>query len=174
MINFKEYTRLEAAINWIAIFAILFLMLSCGARKVQHSKSEIKTEAVVTEAEKKNSVTETKTEVAKDVTTDEIEILPIDTSKAVELTAPDGKVTKFKNATLHKRNSLDKTKVIQSNLTTTAEEKKKDSNVKTNTKTAVRNVQRDQFNVSEMLLSLWWLWMIIILILVWIYRKFFK
>jgi len=105
----------------LLMLALLWLVCSCGTRKVQKSdtKEDTKTEQATTEKKDIETKTETKT-VINDETND-FEITPIDTSKVLII---NGKI--FKNA---------KVKIVNRKVNTTVAEMStvKDLSKKTNT-----------------------------------------
>jgi ATP-dependent Zn protease len=129
------------------------LLIGCGVRKTNQTKTDVTTKDVVTD----NSVIETKTDSNLKVTdctsTDEIEITPIDNTKEIVV---NGKT--YKNVRLKSKKT--KNNVITTERKKVAETIKKD--VKTKSKTSVSVKQKatesDKGNFWNLI------WLIVILI----------
>ena len=80
-----------------------FTLLSCASRKVNKSETEVKTEVTTTVKDTTSKVTETKKAEKETINTDELEIIPIDTTKAIEVIDINGKVTTYKNAKIKRK-----------------------------------------------------------------------
>lgn len=162
--------------NKLILSALAFTLLSCGARKVEKSETEVKTEVTTTVKDTTSKVSETKTNETVNTFTDELEIKPIDTTKAIEIIDANGKVTKFKNAVL-KRKSKQENK-------TTATEKKVAENTskeaktdfKQDTKDKNKKVDKPESPTVSFWVTLWNVFKIVLLLilLVLIYRFYKK
>jgi len=147
----------------ITILLLAILLTSCGARKVNKSTTETKTETAIFETVKTDNVSETKKETVNDVVTDDFEVEPIDTAKPIEVIAPNGSKTTFKNARFKRKTITDKTKHVETAKASKTEQKSINTTISKQEKATVKNVDRKQFSISEMLLDLWWLWLLLIL-----------
>jgi hypothetical protein len=157
--------------KYLIIFLSIFLF-SCGAKKL--NKDIKKTDSIAKQVSviKKDCTAIQIKQVNFDVTTDELTIEAKDTSKPIEITNSNGKVTKYKNAVLRHKKRKDNTLVI--------EEKKVVKNVldSLNNETKVNKVEskkivdKKQFSWSTFILDLWWLWLLIILALYLSYKRF--
>jgi len=148
---------------YIAVIAIA--LSSCGAKKL--SKTEVKTDSIasVVENTKIDSVSkETKT-TNIDISTDEYFIEPIDTSKSIELTDANGKVTKVKNARIRSKKVKNNSNVVESKEIVKTAVKNLNTNVSVSKSKTTKDLVKEQFNWSTFILSFWWLWLIIILYL---------
>lgn len=103
----------------ILFLLTIFTITSCGSiRKVDKSTTKVEKEVTVdqtketTEVSKKieNKTTDTKTENQNDIVFEDLDIVPIDTTKTLDVTTPDGKVTKYKNAKFISKKTIDKSK----------------------------------------------------------------
>lgn len=143
------------------LFAFL-LLVSCGAKKV------LKTETSEISKQKTeiDSTSKTNTVIKKDILSDDCIIEPVDTTKPIEITNNFGKTTKYKNAKIRHRKVKDNSIVIIDNITAKKGVKTSEKAIKNKTKL----VNKDQFNVSTMLLQFWWLW-ILLIIAFFVYRK---
>lgn len=144
-------------------------LVSCASRNVNKSEAEVKTEVTTTVKDTTSKVTETKTNETVNTFTDELEIKPIDTTKAIEIIDSNGKVTKFKNAVLKR-----KTKEVKQ---TTATEKKVAENVSKTVKTKAKQTVKQQTKQTEKeavsFLNYFWI-VLLLLLLVGIYRFYKK
>jgi uncharacterized cupredoxin-like copper-binding protein len=133
------------------------LLIGCGTRKTQQTKTDVTTKEVATD----NSVIETKTDTNLKVIdctlTDEIEIIPIDNTKEIVV---NGKT--YKNVRL-------KSKKTKNNVTTNKVEKvaKKQQNaIKIKSKAIIEVKQKE----TERNSNYWWLILLIPIYL--LYRKY--
>jgi ATP-dependent Zn protease len=129
------------------------LLIGCGTRKTNQTKTDVTTKEVVTD----NSVIETKTDSNLKVTdctsTDEIEIIPIDNTKEIVV---NGKT--YKNVRLKSKKTTKN--VITAERKKVAETIKKD--VKTKSKAKVEVKQKATESKKG---DFWnWIWLIVILI----------
>ena len=155
----------------LALLLALFLF-SCGARTVNKEQKKTDSIAKVTTVVKTDSISSETKKINFDVTTDDICIEPVDTTKPIEITNNEGKVTKYKNARLSHRKRQDNTIVVQDKIvakividsTTNEIEIKKVDNSKI--------VYKEQFNWSTFILQLWWIWLLIIIVCYLAYRYY--
>lgn len=118
--------------NLITIFSII-LIVSCGARKTDTFKSDT-SESVKTESEEKSTEivkSDINTITKVDVTDSCVEIVPIDTTKPIEVVDNKGLKTTYKNAVLkHKKsksNSITQSK--DKSVKTTGKEVKNENEI---------------------------------------------
>lgn len=137
------------------LILLSFLLISCGARKV--NKSEVTENTTQKEVIDSTSKVNTITHI--DTVIDDLVIEPIDTIKPIEITNSDGKVTKYKNAKISHRKVKDNTVIEKKEETA----KKAVKSIVVAKKSNVKLVDKKQFDVIEMLLDWWWLILIIIL-----------
>ena len=143
-------------------------LVSCGARKVQKSETEVKTEVTTTVKDTTSKVSETKTNETVNTFTDELEIKPIDTTKAIEIIDSNGKVTKFKNAVL-------KRKSRQENKTTETEKKVAENASKTSKNEVKQTVKERTKQTDKKAVSFWvYFWIVLFLILLVLIYRFYK
>lgn len=121
----------------LTLIALAFLIIGCASRKVNKSevKEEVKTEQTVKEETTTNS--NTNTTIIDTSETTEIEIVPIDNSKPIEVNGKKYvnarlKLSKRKNAIT--TNSNEKVSQIAKKEGKTTEQSNKRSNVKETTK----------------------------------------
>ena len=155
----------------ITLFLVLFLF-SCGARTVNKEQKKTDSIAKVTTVVKTDSISSETKKINFDIITDDICIEPVDTTKPIEITNNEGKVTKYKNARLSHRKRQDNTivvqdkivaKIIVDSMTNEIEIKKVDNS---------KIVYKEQFNWSTFILQLWWLWLLIIIACYLVYRYY--
>lgn len=137
------------------LILLSFLLLSCGARKV--NKSEVTENTTQKEVIDSTSKVNTITHI--DTVTDDLIIEPIDTIKPIEITNSEGKVTKYKNAKISHRKVKDNTVIEKKEETS----KKAVKSIVVAKKSSVKVVDKKQFSISSMLLQLWWLWLLVII-----------
>jgi uncharacterized protein YcfL len=141
----------------ILLFLITFLIVGCGSRKTQQTKTDVTTKEVTTDNSVIETKTDTNTKVIDCTLTDEIEIIPIDNTKEIVV---NGKT--YKNVRL-------KSKKTKNNVTTNKVEKvaKKQQNaIKTKSKASIEVKQKE----TERNSNYWWLLLLIPIYL--LYRKY--
>ncbi len=148
----------------ILLFFITLLFISCGIRKVEKSTLDVKKDVDKEVATVDNKVSEAKTETNNDITTDDIEIVPIDSTKAIEIVAPDGKVTKYKNARISNRKTVDKTKMVNDVKAVEMSQTKASEKSNEVTKVSEKETERTSW-------SWWWLLLLLIPIGYYVWQK---
>lgn len=141
----------------ILLFLITFLIVGCGTRKTQQTKTDVTTKEVTTDNSVIETKTDTNTKVIDCTLTDEIEIIPIDNTKEIVV---NGKT--YKNVRL-------KSKKTKNNVTTNKVEKvaKKQQNaIKIKSKASIEVKQKE----TERNSNYWWLVLLIPIYL--LYRKY--
>lgn len=145
---------------------IIFLLVSCGSRKVDVQKTDtvIKTDSI--SIVKKEEVVVTQNNVFVNTDTDEMEITPIDSTKPFMVGEK-----KYYNAKIRYK----KTKVILVDTTKVLESKKESQAVRTikdkKEKVFKKNIDKKESH------SIYWWWLLIILLVLFIfyvYRKLNK
>jgi len=151
----------------IYLLGILMLLMSCGSRKVQLEKVEVKKDSVVQITSEvrvlEASVKQDSTNVKLDITEDEITFTPVDSTKEIIV---DGK--SYKNVVLRIKKIRDNS--IYKNNNTVSQIKRIDSVGTTNIKeTSQTNVKT---KVTEKTAFYgWMLWLIILLVFAYILWK---
>ena len=149
----------------ILLFFIAIIFISCGIRKVEKSTLDVKKDVDKEVATVDNKVSEAKTETNNDVTTDDIEIVPIDSTKAIEVVAPDGRVTKYKNARISNKKTVDKTKVVNDVKAVEVSQTKASEKSNEVTKASEKKTERTS--------SYWWLlWLLLLIPLYFLWKKY--
>lgn len=145
---------------------IIFLLVSCGSRKVDVQKTDtvVKTDSI--SVVKKEEVVVTQNNVFVNTDTDEMEITPIDSTKPFMVGEK-----KYYNAKIRYK----KTKVILVDTTKVLESKKESQIVRTikdkKEKVFKKNIDKKESH------SIYWWWLLIILLVIFIfyvYRKLNK
>jgi hypothetical protein len=139
------------------IFLLSILIVGCGTRKTQQTKTDVTTKEVTTDNSVIETKTDTNTKVIDCTLTDEIEIIPIDNTKEIVV---NGKT--YKNVRL-------KSKKTKNNVTTNKVEKvaKKQQNaIKIKSKASIEVKQKE----TERNSNYWWLLLLIPIYL--LYRKY--
>ena len=144
---------------------ILLLLVSCGTRKVNKSntKTNTKTEINVIDSSK----TETKTDSSTEICIDNFDIIPVDSLKPIIIIDPNGKKTSYLNARINKRHETSRNKTLKNEIVQST--RKTNIKAEKRTKIEVKQIKRKESIIT----SLWWLWLLIILIVLYfISRKF--
>ena len=167
----------------ILLIATILVAVGCSSRKSEINKYDIKTKDVVTDNsnittnENSNLKVTNNTETNKDTGEEtETEILePIDNTKSATYVDENGKsqslnnTKKTKTKTRRKTNEKSKSNVVVDKDVKVA--KKQQNNVKTKSKANIqvkeKKTEKEQFN----LLSLWWLYLLIALMIYIGYKK---
>jgi len=138
------------------------LIVGCGSRKVNKSNIETKTktEIIVTDSLK----IQTKTESTIENQSNEFDILPIDSIKPIIIIDAQGKKTSYLNARLKYKSEISRNKTLKNE--TLQSSTKTNIKAEKQTKQAVKQIERKE----SLITSLWWLWLLIIIIF--LIRKF--
>jgi hypothetical protein len=143
-------------------FIAVLLLSSCVTRKVNISKSETQTKTDSSFTQKKDSLVVEKKSINILEKLDEIEVVPIDTTKPIIIND-----VKYFNATLKLRKSsrqyVDASKTISSSTSQLSGKLIKD----TQAKVYVKNVDKKANT------QLYLLWLLLIPIVLWLIRKFY-
>lgn len=139
------------------------LLISCGAKTV--NKEEKKTDSIATTIAviKTDSTATDSTSIKFDVATEEIIIEAVDSTKPIEITNNEGKVTKYKNARLSKKKRKDNTIVVNEKTVAKIVVDSVTNEIEVNKIESSKVVYKEQFNWGTFILQLWWLWLIIII-----------
>ena len=141
------------------------ILFSCGSRtvnkEVKTTDSIAKTIAVV----KTDSISKDSTSIKFDVETEEIAIEPVDSTKPIEITNNEGKVTKYKNARISKRKKKDNTIIVNEKTVAKIVVDSISNEIVVNKIEDAKIVYKEQFNWSTFILQLWWLWILVIVII---------
>jgi len=154
------------------LILLSFLFISCGARNVNKEDKKLDSIAKTIAVVKTDSVSKDSTSIKFDVNTEEIVIEPVDSTKPIEITNSEGKVTKYKNARLSKKKRKDNTILVNEKTVSeiTVDSFSNEVEVKKTENTKV--VYKEQFSWSKFLLDLWWLCLLLLLILYASYKYF--
>ena len=144
---------------------ILLLLVSCGSRKVNKSNTETKekSEIIIVDSLKK----EIKTDSSTEIQSNEFEIEPIDSIKPIIIIDAQGKKTSYLNARLKYKQETKRNKTLKNELV----QRSRKTNIKAEKRTQieVKQIERKESIIT----SLWWLWLLIILIITYyVSRKF--
>jgi len=150
---------------------IFFLLCSCGSRKVERSKTETKetqtTESTFKDSSKTVTKLDSNTKIVDISQSDELVIEPIDNTKEMVVNGKTYFNTVLKRSKSKNNITTDKTtnvaKTIQNDVKTDTKENKSKVVI-----ADVKNIDKKQFNF----LSLWWLYLILIAVIYFCYRKF--
>ena len=148
------------------------LLISCGAKTV--NKEEKKTDSIATTIAviKTDSTATDSTSIKFDVATEEIIIEAVDSTKPIEITNNDGKVTKYKNARLSKKKRKDNTIVVNEKIVAKIVVDSVTNEIEVNKIESSKVVYKEQFSWSKFILDLWWLWILIVVACYLAYRYY--
>lgn len=146
---------------------ILLLLVGCGSRKVNKTNTEIKEKSEITIVDSvKVSI---KTDSSTEIIADEFEITPMDTLKMLVIIDSQGKKTSYINARIKHKHEIKRNKTL------------KNETVQSSRKTNIKAEKRTQIEVKQIerkesiITSLWWLWLLIVLIITYyVSRKFIR
>ena len=144
-------------------------LVSCSARKVQKSETEVKTEVTTTVKDTSSKVSETKKREQDFSFTDELEITPIDSAKAIEVVDNNGNKQTYFNAKI-------KRKQTQVNKSVDTETKVAENASKVGETKAKQTVKQQTKQTDKEAVSFWsYFWiLLLLLLLVGIYRFYKK
>lgn len=171
--------------KYLLFFSLL--LIGCGARKVQKSETEQQTKTEISETVNNDVKAESNVKKETKITVDdstkevieEIIISPIDNNKEATYTDEAGKQTKLSNTSVTKRKT-NRNKAVSQQTQEKANESLKSSdktvkntNAKSETKevSEIKNVDKKQFNIIGQILSYWWLWLLIIIV-IYLFKKY--
>ena len=140
------------------------LLISCGAKTVNKEEKKTDSTAVVTQVIKTDSTATDSTSIKFDVATEEIIIEAVDSTKPIEITNNEGKVTKYKNARLSKKKRKDNTIVVNEKIVAKIVVDSVTNEIEVNKIESSKVVYKEQFNWGTFMLQTWYWWLILILI----------
>jgi hypothetical protein len=154
----------------IILSIALLLLTSCGSRNVNKEVTKTdsisKTVAVV----RTDSVSKDSTSIKFDVETEEIVIEAVDSTQPIEIINNEGKVTKYKNARISKKKRKDNTIVVNEKTVSKIVVDSLTHEIEVQKVQSAKIVYKEQFNYSTLILSFWWLYFIIAVVVFLIYR----
>lgn len=150
-------------------------LVSCASRKVQKSETEVKTEVTTTVKDTTSKVSKTKTNEKVFRFTDELEITPIDTTKAIEVIDSNGNKQTYFNAKI-KRKQTQVNKSVETEIKV-AENGSKE--VKTDFKQDSKANAKAIDKPESPIVSFWvnfcnYLWIVLLLLLLVGFYRFYK
>ena len=148
------------------------LLISCGAKTVNKEEKKTDSTAVVTQVIKTDSNATDSTSIKFDVATEEIIIEAVDSTKPIEITNNEGKVTKYKNARLSKKKRKDNTIVVNEKTVAKIVVDSVTNEIEVNKIESSKVVYKEQFSWSKFILDLWWLWILIVVACYLAYRYY--
>ena len=148
------------------------LLISCGAKTI--NKEEKKTDSIATTIAvvKTDSISKDSTSIKFDVATEEIIIEAVDSTKPIEITNNEGKVTKYRNARISKKKRKDNTIVVNEKTVSKIVVDSVTNEIEVNKIESSKIVYKEQFNWGTFILQLWWLWLLILLAIYLAYRRY--
>jgi hypothetical protein len=146
--------------KYLTLVLAIPLLFSCAARKVAVTKTEIKTYTDSVSVEKKDSVSVKQNAIVIKESTDEVEVIPIDTSKPVIIGE-----TKYYNAIVKLKKR--RTTIVDSSKTIVA--KTIERQVKVKSESTIKTKDKKIDKKANYLL---YLWLLLIPIVVYVVRKY--
>lgn len=161
--------------NKLILSALAFTLLSCGARKVQKSETEVKTEVTTTVKDTSSKVSETKTNEKVFSFTDELEIIPIDTTKAIEVVDSDGNKQTYFNAKI-KRKQTQANKSVDTEIKVAENASKVGkTDFKQDSKANAKAIDKPESPIVSFWVNFWnYLWIVLLLLLLVAIYRFYK
>ena len=142
---------------------LTLLLISCGAKTVNKEEKKSDSTATVTQVVKTDSTSTDSTSIKFDVATEEIIIEAVDSTKPIEITNNEGKVTKYRNARLSKKKRQDNTIVVNEKTVVKIVVDSLTNEIEVNKIESSKIVYKEQFNWGTFIIQLWWLWILIII-----------
>lgn len=158
--------------NYQTTLLLSILLISCGAKTVNKEEKKTDSTAVVTQVIKTDSTATDSTSIKFDVATEEIIIEAVDSTKPIEITNNEGKVTKYKNARLSKKKRKDNTIVVNEKTVAKIVVDSVTNEIEVNKVESSKIVYKEQFNWGTFLLQTWYWWLILVLIIYVAYRYY--
>jgi len=153
------------------ILSIAFLLLtSCGSRNVNKELTKTDSIAKTVAVVRTDSVSKDSTSIKFDVETEEIVIEAVDSTQPIEIINNEGKVTKYKNARISKKKRKDNTIVVNEKIVSKIVVDSLTNEIEVQKVQSAKIVYKEQFNYSTLILSFWWLYLIIAVVVFLIYR----
>jgi hypothetical protein len=144
---------------------ILLLLVGCGSRKVNKTNTETTTKNEISVVDSVKIVTNTDSNT--EIIADEFEIIPVDSLKPIVIVDSQGKKTSYLNARISKRHETSRNKTLKNEIAQSS--RKINIKAEKQTKQAEKQVERKESIIT----SLWWLWLLIILVVTYyVSRKF--
>lgn len=154
------------------LIILALLLVSCGAKTLNKEQKKSDSTAVVTQVIKTDSTSTDSTSIKFDVATEEIIIEAVDSTKPIEITNNEGKVTRYKNARLSKKKRKDNTIVVNEKSVSKIVVDSLTNEIEVNKIESTKIVYKEQFNWGTFILQLWWLWLLIIIACYLAYRYY--
>jgi hypothetical protein len=151
---------------------LTLLLISCGAKTLNKEQKKTDSTSVATQVIKTDSTSTDSTSIKFDVATEEIIIEAVDSTKPIEITNNDGKVTKYKNARISKKKRKDNTIVVNEKSVSKIVVDSLTNEIEVNKIESSKIIYKEQFNWGTFILDLWWLWLLIIIACYLAYRHF--
>lgn len=143
------------------ILLLSILIVGCGSRKVNKSVTKEETQISVLDTSRTETKTDTNVKVITCFESDEITIVPIDSTKEIFV---NGKT--YRNVVLKHRKVKANKVVQQSKKEVKTEQKAIKTNIKKQTQIEVKQIDKEQFNF------LIWFWLILLIPIYLLYRKY--
>jgi len=146
------------------------LLISCGAKTVNKEQTKTDSTAIATQVIKTDSTETDSTSIKFDVVTDEVCIEAVDSTKPIEITNAQGKVTRYKNARLSHRKRKDNTIVVNEKSVSKIVVDSVSNEIEVNKIESSKIIYKEQFNWGTFMLQTWYWWLILILIAYVLYK----
>jgi hypothetical protein len=143
------------------ILLLSILIVGCGSRKVNKSVTKEETQISVLDTSRTETKTDTNVKVITCFESDEITIVPIDSTKEIFV---NGKT--YRNVVLKHRKVKANKVVQQSKKEVKTEQKAIKTNIKKQRQIEVKQIDKEQFNF------LLWFWLLLLIPIYLLYRKY--
>ena len=144
---------------------LTLLLISCGAKTLNKEQKKTDSTAVATQVVKTDSTSTDSTSIKFDVATEEIIIEAVDSTKPIEITNAQGKITKYKNARLSHKKRKDNTIVVNEKSVSKIVVDSLTNEIEVNKIESSKIVYKEQFNWGTFMIQTWYWWLILILII---------
>lgn len=148
------------------------LLISCGAKTLNKEQKKTDSIAKTIAVVKTDSISKDSTSIKFDVATEEIIIEAVDSTKPIEITNNEGKVTRYRNARLSHKKRKDNTIVVNEKTVAKIVVDSITNEIEVNKVESTKIVYKEQFNWGTFILHLWWLWLLILLAIYLAYRRY--
>ena len=150
---------------------LAFLLVSCGAKTINKEEKKTDSIAKTIAVVKTDSISKDSTSIKFDVATEEIIIEAVDSTKPIEITNNEGKVTRYRNARLSHKKRKDNTIVVNEKTVAKIVVDSITNEIEVNKVESSKIVYKEQFNWGTFILQLL-LFLLILLAIYLAYRRY--
>ena len=151
---------------------LALLLISCGAKTLNKEQKKTDSIAKTIAVVKTDSISKDSTSIKFDVATEEIIIEAVDSTKPIEITNNEGKVTRYRNARLSHKKRKDNTIVVNEKTVAKIVVDSLTNEIEVNKVESSKIVYKEQFNWGTFMAQTWYWWLIIVLACYLAYRRY--